>query len=88
MADRVESVFSVFNNRFYSEELAKCRDARLLVFSLSLVLQYYFHQYLSRLHLNQRLLLIAIEMQKYKFLCQITQYCESRYNIMFLPYLQ
>ena len=54
---------TLYLDRFNSEELAKCRDARPPVFSLNLVLQYYFRQYHSRLHLNQHLLLIAIEIQ-------------------------
>ena len=46
---------TLYLDRFNSEELTKCRDAQPLVFSLNLVLQYYFYQYLSRLHLNQHL---------------------------------
>ena len=68
---------TLYLDRLNSEELTKCRDARPLVFSLNLVLQYcfYFYQYLSKLHLNQHLLLIAIEMQKYIFMSIKTILC-------------
>ena len=82
---------ALYLDRFNSEELTKWRYARPLVFSLNLVMLYLCFTFINifqDLHLNQHLLLIAIKIQKYKFLCQITQYCVFIYNIMFLPYLQ
>ena len=34
---------TLYLDQYNSEELTKCRDARPLVFSLNLVLQYYFY---------------------------------------------